>query len=75
VVRFIGVDVHRDFCEVAVVEDGRLRLVGQVSSSPAELRPSAQSLAADDLVAMEAPANALAIARIGEPHVDRGRVG
>jgi hypothetical protein len=29
VVRFIGVDVHRDFCEVALVDGGRLRSVGQ----------------------------------------------
>ena len=26
--RFIGLDVHRDFCEVAIVADGRLRLHG-----------------------------------------------
>jgi hypothetical protein len=31
VVRFIGVDVHRDFCEVAIVEDGRLRFAEQVA--------------------------------------------
>jgi transposase len=71
VVRFIGIDVHRDFCEVAVVEDGRLRLAGQIESLPAELEVFAQSLAADDVVAMEATANALAIARIVEPHVQR----
>jgi transposase len=71
VVRFIGVDVHRDFCEVAVVEDGRLRFAGQVASAPSELEVFACSLAPDDVVAMEATANALAIARIVEPHVAR----
>jgi len=70
-VRFIGVDVHRDFCEVAVVEDGVLSLVGQVSTVPAELEVFAQSLSSDDVVAMEATANALSIARIIEPHVAR----
>ena len=69
--RFIGVDVHRDFCEVAVVEDGRLRFAGQVASTPSELEVFACSLAADDVVAMEATANALSIARIVEPHVAR----
>jgi transposase len=69
VVRFIGVDVHRDFCEVAVVEDGRLRFAGQVASAPSELEVFACSLAPDDVVAMEATANALATARIVEPHV------
>jgi hypothetical protein len=71
VVRFIGVDVHRDFCEVAIVEDGRLRFAGQVASAPSELEVFAGSLAPDDVVAMEATANALAIARIVEPHVAR----
>ena len=70
-VRFIGVDVHRDFCEVAVVEDGRLRFAGQVASIPSELGVFASSLARDDVVAMEATANALAIARIVEPRVAR----
>lgn len=64
-------DIHRDFCEVAVVEDGRVRFPGSVSSSPDELLVFAQSLAADDVVAMEATANALAIARIIEPHVQQ----
>jgi transposase len=71
VVRFIGVDVHRDFCEIALVEDGVLRIVGQVSTVPAEIEVFAQSLAGDDVVAMEATANALSIARIIEPHVGK----
>ena len=33
-VRFIGLDVHRDFCEIAVCEDGRVRSAGRVVSSP-----------------------------------------
>lgn len=69
--RFIGLDVHRDFCEVALVQDGRLRSVGQIMTAPAELEVFAQSLARDDVVAMEATANALAIARVIEPHVQR----
>jgi len=70
-VRFIGVDVHRDFCEVAIVENGTLHFAGQVASVPSELKEFAGSLAPDDVVAMEATANALAIARIVEPHVAR----
>jgi len=69
--RFLGLDVHRDFCEVAIVEDGRLRLAGRVLSTPAALELFGRSLAPDDVVAMEATANALAIARIIEPHVAR----
>ena len=36
--RFFGLDVHRDFCEVAVAEDGELRAVGRVPTTPAALR-------------------------------------
>ena len=71
VVRFIGMDVHRDFCEVAVVQDGVLRSVGQVTTAPADLEVFAASLAVDDVVALEATANALAIARVIEPNVQR----
>ena len=69
--RAIGIDVHGDFCEVAVSEDGRLRSAGRITSRPAELEVFAASLARDDEVALEATGNALAIARIIKPHVAR----
>jgi transposase len=67
--RFIGLDVHRDFCEVAISEGGRARSTGQVATRPAELELFAQSLAAGDRVVLEATGNALAVARILAPHV------
>jgi transposase len=69
--RFIGLDVHRDFCEVAIAEGGQVRLAGRVRTEPEELALFAQSLAGDDRVALEATGNALGIARIIEPHVGR----
>jgi transposase len=69
--RAIGIDVHRDFCEVAVSEGGHLRSAGRVPSTPAELELLGASLSDDDEVALEATGNALAIARILEPHVAR----
>jgi transposase len=69
--RFIGLDVHRDFCEVAIAEGGGVRLAGRVRTEPAALALFAQSLAVDDAVALEATGNALGIARIIEPHVGR----
>ena len=69
--RFIGLDVHLDFCEVAICEAGRVRSGGRVSTSPHGLELLANSLAADDHVALEATGNALAIARRLEPHVAR----
>jgi transposase len=67
--RFIGLDVHRDFCEVAISEGGKARRAGRVAARPAELELFAQSLGSDDRVVLEATDNALAIARIIEPHV------
>src|SRR6266480_76622 len=69
--RVIALDVHRDFCEVAIAEGGRVRRAGRVETTPATLELFAQSLAADDQVVFEATGNALAIARIIEPHVSR----
>src|SRR3990172_11658408 len=69
--RSIGLDIHRDFCEVAIAEDGRVRLAGRVKTEPEALELFAGSLAADDEVTLEATGNALAIARILEPHVAR----
>jgi transposase len=69
--RFIGFDVHRDFCEVAIAEAGVVRLAGRVQTEPAALELFAQSLGGDDEVALEATGNALEIARIIGPHVGR----
>ncbi len=69
--RSIGLDVHRDFCQVAIAEAGRRAgSVGRVRTTPEQLGLFAQSLAPDDRVVMEeATGNALAIARILEGHV------
>jgi len=70
VVRFIGMDVHRDFCEVAICEQGgRVRSAGRIDSTLAQLQLFAQSLAPDDVVALEATSGAGLIAEIIEPHV------
>jgi len=70
--RFIALDVHRDFCEVAITErGGDVRLAGRVRTDPDQLELFARSLAHDDEVILEATANALPIARIIEPHVAR----
>jgi transposase len=70
-VRFVGLDVHRDFCEIAICEAGRVRSGGRVPTSPQGLGVLANSLGPDDQVALEATGNALAIARQLEPFVDR----
>jgi transposase len=66
--RFIGLDVHRDFCDVAIYENAKVRSAGRVASSPEQLQLFAQSLCRDDHVALETTGNALSIARILERH-------
>ena len=67
--RSIGLDVHRDFCEVAIVEAGEVRSAGRMETTPETLELFAQSLGAGDRVVLEVTGNAWEIARILEPHV------
>jgi transposase len=69
--RAIGLDVHRDFCEVAICEAGRVRSAGRIETSPDTLELFAQSLGSEDRVALEVTGGAWEIARILEPHVRR----
>jgi hypothetical protein len=57
VMRPVGLDVHLDFCEVAIVEDGELRSCGRIATTPEQLELFAQSLGADDRVALEVTGN------------------
>ena len=57
--RSIGMDVHRDFCEVAVLDQGSGRRTrGRVPTTLEALQLFAQSLAPDDRVALEVTGNA-----------------
>jgi transposase len=69
--RAIGLDVHRDFCVVAICEDGQVRSVGRVPSTPDGLATLAESLLASDRVALEVTGSCWEVARLLEPHVDR----
>ena len=69
--RAIGLDVHRDFCVVAICEDGRVRSGGRVQSTPEGLRTLAESLLATDRVALEVTGSCWEVARLLEPHVQR----
>jgi len=64
-------DVHRDFCEIAIAEAGHIRSAGRVATDPQTLELFARSPVATDEVAIEAMSNTLAIARIVEPHLRR----
>jgi transposase len=70
-VRAVALDVHRDFCEVAIVAEGQLRSAGRIQTRPKALELFAQSLDPSDWVALEVTGDAWAIARILEPHAAR----
>ena len=69
--RSIALDVHRDFCEVAIKDGTEVRSAGRIKTSRAELELFARSLAPTDQVALEATGPALQIKRLIEPHVAR----
>ena len=69
--RAIGLDVHRDFCEVAIAEGGEVRSAGRIETTPEALELFAGSLGRDDRVVLEVTGNAWEIARIIEPRVAR----
>ena len=69
--RFIGLDVHKDFCEVAVAEGAACFSGPRVRSTPEDLEVFGNSLSRSDHVVLEATGGALAIARILERHAGR----
>jgi transposase len=69
--RCIGLDVHREFAQVAVWEDGRVRQAGKIDLTAEALRAFCDSLGPQDEVAVEATCNTHAIVRLIEPRVAR----
>jgi transposase len=69
--RAIGLDVHRDFCVVAICEDGVTRSAGRVPSTPEGIKALAESLLPTDRVALEVTGSCWEVARILEPYVNR----
>ncbi len=66
--RGFGLDVHRDFCEVAIAEDGDVRAAGRIATRVDALEIFAQSLVSDDVVALEATTGSDKIVAILERH-------
>jgi transposase len=67
--RAIGLDVHLEFCEVAIAGAGGVRSAGRIATKPEEIELFARSLGAEDRVALEVTGNAWEIKRLIEPHV------
>ncbi len=66
--RWFGLDVHRDFCEVAVAEEDGVRSAGRIATRVPTLELFAQSLLQSDVVALEATTGADTIVSVLERH-------
>src|SRR5215204_1610971 len=62
--RCFGLDVHRDFAQVAIWQDGVVRQAGRFATTPEQVRAFADSLAPTDEVALEVTGNTWAIATL-----------
>jgi len=69
--RSIGMDVHRSFAQIAIVEDGLCRDEGRIGVKPEDLRAWAEALEPDDQIALEATTNSDAIATMLRHRVAR----
>ena len=66
--RCFGLDIHRDFCEVAVAEEEGVRSAGRIATRVPTLELFAQSLASEDVVAVEATTGADRIVSVLQRH-------
>jgi transposase len=69
--RAIGLDLHRDFCEIAICRGGCGSLGRQAGITPQALEAFAASLEATDRVALEVSGGAWEVARLLEGHVQK----
>lgn len=69
--RILGLDIHRTFAEVVILENGELRRAGQVGLTHDRLTAFAQTLHPDDEVVVEATGNTMAIVRMLGEYVKR----
>lgn len=69
--RIIGLDVHRSFAEVAILENGKLRSGGRIVLQHEQVLAFARTLRADDEVVLEATGNSAILVRLIAPFVHR----
>ena len=69
--RCVGLDVHLDFIEIAICEEGKVWSAGQVPSTPEGIKMLADSLLATDRVALEVTGSSWEIVRLLEPHASK----
>ena len=77
--RAVGLDLHREFCEIATCESGQTYGSGRVRMTAEGIEALAESLEPTDRVVMEVSSSAWEVARPLERHcqrvVSRGKTG
>ena len=69
--RVIGLDVHRNFAQVAILEDGLVKDHGRYTMDREAVLTFANTLTKEDEVVLEATGNTAAIVRLLKPFVHR----
>lgn len=69
--RVIGLDVHRNFAQVAIVENGQVKNHGRFAMDRDAVLKFAETLTKDDDVVLEATGNTAVIVRLLTPFVHR----
>jgi len=69
--RCVGLDVHLDFCQAAICEEGKVYSAGRVPSTPERMKTLADSPLPSDRVAPEVTGSSREIVRLLEPYVKR----
>jgi transposase len=69
--RVIGMDIHRAFAQVAILEDGEIKQQLRVDLIHHRVVEFAKTLSLEDEVVIEATGNSAAVERLIRPHVKR----
>ena len=69
--RCVGLDVHLDFIEIAICEEGQVYSAGRVPATPEGIETLAESLLPSDRVALEVTGSSREIARLLERYVKK----
>jgi transposase len=69
--RIVGMDIHRSFAQVAILENGQITKELRVDLTYELLVKFAKTLSADDDVVIEATGNSAAVERLMRPYVKR----
>ena len=69
--RIVGMDIHRSFAQVAILEDGRITRELRVDLVYGPLVNFAKTLSIEDEVVIEATGNTAAVKRLMRPYVKR----